>query len=107
MLILSAIVEGACGTLGTDLTRVIALNVTVADSVRQADTLRAHASALTAAGDTVPATIFWASLDTAYLAVADSAAGVFVGKKVGTARLQARTGNLRWTPIAIRVTAKP
>ena len=100
-------VEEACGTFGADLTRVIALAVTVAGSVRQADTLRAHASALTAGGDTVAATIYWASLDTANLAVADSAAGVFVGKKPGTGRLQARTGNLRSNTVPITVTAKP
>ena len=96
-------VEGGCRTFGTDLARVIALAVTVRDSVKQADTLRARATALTARGDTVPATIYWASLDTSLLALADSTTGVFVGKKLGTARLQARSGTLRSNLVPIIV----
>jgi hypothetical protein len=106
--ILSAVIEegGACGTLGTDLAQVIAISVTVDSVVQVADTLRGHAGALTAGGDTVPATIYWASFDTTILAVADSTAGVFVGRQVKTTSLQARTGNLRSNPIPIRVAAR-
>ena len=105
MLIVSAGVEGACGKLGTDLTQVIALEVTVADSVAEADTLRAHAIARSARGDSVTAAISWASLDTSFLAAVDSTSGEFVGKQPGTARIQAYSGSLRSNPISIRVYA--
>ena len=82
---------------------VIQITVVVADSVAVADTLRAHASAANARGDTVPATVVWTSFDTTILALADGTAGVFVGRKVGTTNLQARTGNLRSNPIPIHV----
>ena len=104
MLILSAVGEGACGTLGADLTQVIQITVLVADTVDVTDTLRAHASAANARGDTVPATLVWTSFDTTILALADSTAGVFVGRKLGTTSIQARTGNLRSNAIPIRVT---
>ena len=94
---------GACGTFGTDFTQVIAIQVVVDSTVKQADTLRARATALTARGDSVAATIQWASFDTTVLAVADSVKGVFVGRKPGTASLQARSGNLRSNPIRITV----
>jgi hypothetical protein len=96
---------GACGTLGQDLTQVIQISVAVADSVAVTDTLHARARALTAGGDTVPATFYWASFDTTILAVADSMAGVFVGRRVGTTSLQARTGTLPSDPIRITVIA--
>ncbi len=97
--------EGACGTLGTDLNRVIEIDVVVDSAVEEADTARGRAVALSAGGDTVAAAFVWGSLDPAFLAVADSANGVFVGKQPGTARLQARTGDLRSNPISIHVTA--
>ena len=84
---------------------MVAISVAIDSVVLTADTLRGHADALTAGGDTVPATIYWASFDTTILAVADSTAGVFVGRQPGNTRLQARTGNLRSNPIPIRVTA--
>lgn len=107
---LSAVTEGgaACGTFAPDLTEVIQITVVVADSVVITDTLRAHATAATARGDTVSAAMIWTSFDTLVLAVADSTAGVFVGRQVGAANIQARTtGNLRSNPINIRVTALP
>ncbi len=97
--------EGACGTLGTDLNRVIEIDIVVDSAVEEADTARGRAVALSAGGDTVAAAFVWGSLDPAFLAVADSANGVFVGKQRGTARLQARTGDLRSNPISIDVTA--
>jgi hypothetical protein len=97
--------EGACGTFGPDLTQVIQISVVVADSVAVTDTLHARAHALTAGGDTVPATFSWTSFDTTILAVADPMAGVFVGRKVGTTSLQAQTGDLPSNPIRITVIA--
>jgi hypothetical protein len=103
--ILTAVVQGgaACGTLSPDLDRVIAISTAVDSVVPVADTLHAHAAALSARGDTVAATIYWSSFDTTVLAVADSVAGLFVGRKAGTTNLQARAGNLRTNPIAVRV----
>ena len=86
---------------------MIALEVAVADSVAVADTLRAHAIARTARGDSVSATISWASLDTNLLAPVDSTSGEFVGKQAGPARIQARTGDLRTNPISITVFTPP
>jgi hypothetical protein len=97
--------EGACGKLGPDLSQVIQITVLVDSTVEEADTLRAHATAFTAGGDSVAATFVWASLDTAFLAVADSGNGVLVGEHFGTARLQVRTGDLRSNPYSIHVTA--
>jgi hypothetical protein len=102
---------GACGTFGPDLTEVIQISVVVANSIAVADTLRAHASAANARGDTVPATVVWTSFDTTVLALPDSTAGIFVGRKVGTTSLQARTvgrpDSLRSNPIPIQVIAAP
>lgn len=86
---------------------MIAIEVTVADSVAVADTLRAHAIPRTARGDSVSATISWTSLDTSLLAPVDSTSGEFVGKQAGPARIQARTGDLRTNPISITVYTPP
>jgi hypothetical protein len=95
---------GAC-RINPDLDAVIQITVAVVDSVEMTDTLRAHASAGTARGDTVPMEFVWTSFDTTVLAVADSAAGVFVGQKVGATPIQVHAGNLYSNPIAIHVTA--
>jgi hypothetical protein len=98
--------EGACGTFGPNLNEVVQITVIIADSVVLGDTLRGHATAANARGDTVPATVVWTSFDTTIIAVADSNAGVFVGRKAGTTTsVQARIDNLRSNPVPIRVTA--
>lgn len=108
-MILSAVAEGAaCRAFSPDLSEVIQITVVVRDSVFVADTLRAHATAATARGDTVPATLVWTSSDTTVLAPVDSSTGVFVGQRAGTANIQARTtGDLRSNPIPILVIAAP
>ena len=95
----------ACGKLGTDLDSVVALEIVLPDSGRIAvgDTLRPSARALNGRGDSVAAEIFWSSLDTAIIAVLDSATGKTLGKAVGTGRLQARTGPLRSNPQSVIV----
>ena len=101
---------GAC-RINPDLDAVIQLTVVVADSVEVADTLRARATAGTARGDTVPTSSVWTSFDTTTLAVADSSAGVFIGRQVGITsiqvrtKIQASTDSLRSNPIPIHVTA--
>jgi hypothetical protein len=104
--ILSAAMEGGwgCGALSPDLDRVVAISTSVDSVIPVADTLHARAAALSARGDTVTATIYWSSFDTTVLAPADSAAGLFVGRKAGSTTLQARTGALRTNPLAVRVT---
>jgi hypothetical protein len=97
--------EGACGTFGPNLNEVVQITVIIPDSVVLGATLQGHATAANARGDTVPATIVWTSFDTTVIAVADSNAGVFVGRNVGTTNVQARNDNLRSNPIPIRVTA--
>jgi hypothetical protein len=90
----------ACSQLGTDLDQVVALEMVFPDSGRidVNDTLRPHARALNGRGDSVAATVIWASLDTAIMRVIDSTTGVAVAESVGTARLQARAGTLRSNP---------
>jgi hypothetical protein len=82
----------------------VALEVVVPDSgfVEVGDTLRPRARALDGNGDSVAATILWATLDTAVLGV-DSLTGATVGKTAATGRLQARVGNLRSNPLTIVV----
>ena len=87
--------------------QVVALSVAVRDSIEELDTLRPHAVALDGHGDSVAATILWATLDTALLTVVNETTGVMVAKQPGAtpARIQARVGSLPSNPIAIRVLA--
>jgi hypothetical protein len=95
----------ACGKLGTNLDQVVALEIVLPDSgrVRLDSTLLPSARALNGRGDSVTAEIFWSSLDTAIIAVLDSATGETLGRAVGTGRLQARTGALRSNPQSVIV----
>ncbi len=85
----------------------MALEVLLPDSgrVELTDTLRPRARALNGRGDSVAAQVYWSSLDTAIVAVADSATGVTLAKAVGTGRLQARAGTLRTNPLSVVVLA--
>ena len=98
--LLALAAAAACGQLGTDLDQVVALEVFFPDSGRLevGDTLHPEARALNGRGDTVPAQVYWTSLDTAIVAVVDSATGVTFAKAVGIGRLQARFGGLRSNP---------
>jgi hypothetical protein len=84
---------------------VIALEVAVPDSgaVEIGDTLRPRARALNGRGDSVAAEIVWASLDTATVVFPDSLQGRVLGKQQGVGRIQARVGNLRSSPLTVRV----
>jgi len=106
--VLSAVAAGACGLVSTNFDQVIGLSITnVPGTVAVGDTLKARAVALTAGGDSVSATIYWASFDTTVLAVADSTKGYFVGRMAGATAVQARTGDLRSNSFAVTVTATP
>jgi len=97
----------ACGSLEPDFDRVVAIDVAVPDSLEQLDTLRPRARALDGRGDSVAATILWATFDTALLAVVNETTGVMVGRKPSAtpARIQARVGTLPSNPISIRMLA--
>jgi hypothetical protein len=98
----------ACGQLGTDLDQLVAIEIFLPDSgrVELGDTLHPGARALNGRGDSVAAQIYWASLDTALVAVLDSGTGVSVAESLGTARLQARVGALRSNPQNVSVLMK-
>jgi len=96
---------GACGTLEPDLDQVVALEVSLPDSLEQFDTLRPRARALNGRGDSVPATILWASFDTVLTVLNDTTGTTVVNRPGQTGRLQARVGNLRTNPLSIRALA--
>jgi hypothetical protein len=91
--------------INTDENQPVAIDVLLPDSARVevTDTFRPSARALNGVGDSIPAAFVWHSLDTATLVVLDSATGVSLGKAIGLARLQARTGNLISNPQSVRV----
>ena len=88
----------------TDPDQAVAIEVVLPDSgrVEVTDTFRPRGRGLNGLGDSVQAQLYWSSLDTA-LAVLDSTTGVSLPKAVGTARLQARTGNLFSNPQTVRI----
>lgn len=98
-----------CTNLGTDLNQVVAIEVTLpyGGNVELADTLFPGSRALDGRGDSVAATIYWTSLDTAHVTVLDSTTGATLGKALGTGQIQARVGNLHSNPVAITVLAVP
>jgi len=96
-----------CSSLSPDFNQVVALEASLPfnGSVELGDTLVPSGRALDGRGDSVAATIYWKSLDTAHVTVLDSATGATVGKTVGAGAIQARTGNLHSNPLAITVLA--
>lgn len=74
--------------------------------VEEGDTIFPWARAIDGRGDSVAATIFWATLDTAIVEVLDSTTGATLGKKANNVtggRLQVRVGSLRSNPVAVIV----
>lgn len=84
---------------------IVALEVSLPDSgiVEETATIVPRARALNGRGDSVAATITWAALDTAFVAVVDTETGATLGKRPGTGRIQARVGSLRTNPLTITV----
>lgn len=82
--------------------------MTLPDSARVevTDSYFPRARALNGVGDSVPATVFWSSLDTLFIRVLDSTTGVSLGDSVGTGRLQVRVDALRSNPQAVTVLAR-
>ena len=97
-----------CNKFGPgDLNRFIALDVRAPDSLEEYDTLIPHARVLDGHGDSVAATIVWATADTApILTVLDSLTGRTVVNRTGqTGRLVARSNGLISNPVSIRTLA--
>lgn len=94
--------------LNPDLNQAVAIEIVLPDSgrVELTDTFRPHGRALNGFGDSVAAPIFWSTLDTAIIAVLDSATGETLSKAVGTGRLLARTGKLFSNPQSVVVLAR-
>lgn len=86
---------------------MIAIEVTAPDSLEEYDTLVPHARVLDGHGDSVAATIVWATLDSAILTVLDSTTGRTVVNHPATTpgRLLARAGTLFSNPISLRALA--
>jgi len=82
----------------------VAIEIVLPDSgrVEVTDTFRPSGFGLNGLGDSVQAELFWSSLDTS-LVVLDSTTGVSLAHAVGTARLQARTGNLFSNPQTVTI----
>ena len=82
--------------------------MTLPDSARVevTDSFFPSARGLNGNGDSIAATVYWASLDTAFLKVVDSTTGVFLGDSVGTGRLQARVDELRSNPQQVTILAR-
>lgn len=95
----------ACERFAPDFDAVIALEVAVPDSgiVELGDTLQPRARALNGRGDSVPAIVSWAAIDTAVVEVLDPATGATLGRQVGTGRIQASVGRLRSNPVTLIV----
>jgi hypothetical protein len=91
--------------LNPDPDQVVAIEVILPDSARVevTDSYLPQARPLNGAGDSVAAPVFWASLDTAVIAVLDSATGMSLAKQVGTGRLQARVEAIRTGPQTVTV----
>jgi hypothetical protein len=105
LLLLTAV---ACNKFGPgDLSRVIALDVRAPDSLEEYDTLLPHARVLDGHGDSVAATIVWATADSVpILTVLDSLTGRTVANRIGqTGRLVARSSRLVSNPVSIRTLA--
>jgi hypothetical protein len=82
----------------------VAIVIVLPDSgrVELADTFRPRGRALNGLGDSVQADLVWSSLDST-LEVLDSSTGISLATAVGTARLQARTGNLFSNPQTVTI----
>jgi len=82
----------------------VAIEIVLPDSgrVEVTDTFRPRGRALNGLGDSVQAVLYWYSLDST-LTVLDSATGVSVANAVGSARLEARTGNLFSNPQPVTI----
>lgn len=89
----------ACTSLHVDANEVIALVTAFRDSLEEYDTLIPQAAALNAAGDTVPVTVLWASLDTTLTVLNDTTGKTVVHTTGSSGRLQARVGNLVSNPL--------
>ncbi len=102
---LAVIAGSACKALSPDFDAVIAIDVSLFDSVIDVgDTAHPRGVALNGRGDSTAATLVWSALDTT-IQVIDSLAGTAVGVFPGSGRLVARVGALRSNPAVVTILA--
>lgn len=93
----------ACKALSPDFDAVIAIDVSVQDSVIDiGDTTHPRGFAVNGRGDSTAATLVWSALDTT-IRVVDSTTGAAVGLFAGPGRLVARAGALSSNPAVVNV----
>ena len=71
--------------------------------VEEGDTIVPLARALNGYGDSVAATVAWATADTGTLVLLDSLSGATLGRRPPSGRLQAHVGSLRSTVLTVTV----
>jgi len=100
----SAVLAGvACKALSPDFDAVIAIDVSLKDSVIDiGDTTRPSGFAINGRGDSTAATLVWSALDTT-IRVVDSSTGATIGVSPGPGRLIARVGALRSNATVVNV----
>jgi hypothetical protein len=107
------VVAWACSPITADFDRIVAIEVvgSTSPTVEEGDTLRLHARAVSAKGDTVPgAAITWIALDVdtgvAVLTI-EASTGFVTALAPGSARVQARIENLATGAITVTVVPAP
>jgi hypothetical protein len=100
-----------CSEIFGGLDRVVAIDITgpLAVELEEGDTLRLHARAISAAGDSVPdADLWWERVDTTSAALhLDSASGLVTAVGPGTALVRARIENLFSGTVAVEISPAP
>ena len=106
----AAFVAG-CTAIAGDLSRIVAIEIvgSLNPAVEEGDTLRLHARAIDAAGDSVPdAAIRWSVLDTGQVGIElDSTTGLLTALGPGSWRVQARVEALVSGVVSVTVTPRP
>jgi hypothetical protein len=104
----SLLAVAACSDLSSSDDSVVALQVTAPPGavVEVGDTVQYTAVALNRDGDVIPEPIYWATPDTATIAV-DSLTGLVLGKLPGPGRVQARSQGLVSPLNIVTVLASP
>ena len=100
---MAVLVVAACKALSPDFDAVIAIDVSLPDSIIDiGDTTHPRGLAVNGRGDSTAATLVWTALDST-IQVVDSQSGAAVGISPGPGRLLARAGGLRSNPVVVTV----
>jgi hypothetical protein len=107
------VVAWACSPITADFDRIVAIEIvgSTSPTVEEGDTLRLHARAVSARGDTVPgAAITWVALevDTGVVVLTiEASTGLVTALAPGSGRVQARIENLATGAITVTVQPAP